>query len=128
MASVEWLSPWMDLSQRRTHIRCTDSDIRMWRSLDGPVLIMFLGCGSIALPLQDDEIRPRRISGHGPKAVGHVCRASVQMVEIATFSQSIRMCSRDSGDSLQLAQCALWEYWGMSFQKSPIRKAPCRAL
>ena len=60
----------------------------------------FLWCGR-AMLLQP-RIRPSWIC-HGPKEFGHVCSASLQMVDIAVLSQSIKMCLRDSGDSLQLA-------------------------
>jgi len=126
--SVEWLTPRIVCSQRRTQMRCTDSDIRMRRSLvDGPHLITLSSFWSGRAMLPHPRISPRCMAGHGPKDVGHVCHARFQIVEIMMLSQSISMCS-DSGASLQLEQCALWAYWGMSFQKSPIRNAPCRAL
>ena len=73
-------------------MRCADSEISMRRSLNGPVLIELSSSwwGRAMLPQ--------------PK---NVCFASDQMVEIATLSQTIRMCSSDSGEVLQLAQRAL---------------------
>jgi len=78
--------------------------------------------------LPHPRISPRWMSGHGPKDAGQVCRASLQVVEIAGFSQLISMWSRDSGASLQLEQFALWACWGIPIQKSPIWSAPCSAL
>ena len=72
--------------------------------------------------LPQPRTKPSWMSGHWPKEVGHVCSASFQMVAIVTFSQSNKICSRDSGDSLHLAQLALWAYCGMSSQNFPIRK------
>ena len=125
---VEWLRPWMVRSQRRTQIRCADSDISIRRRRDGPLLIMFSSSWCRRAMLPQPRIRPSWMSGHRPNEFGHVCFASLQMVEIAMFSQSIRMCSRDSGDLLQLAQCALLARWGISFQNLPIRNAPWSAL
>ena len=119
----------MVCSQRRTQIRCADSEIRIRRSLEGPIFIMVSSSWSGRAMLPQPRTRPSWMSGHRPKEFGHVCFAGLQItVEIAAFSQSNRMWSRDSGDSLHLAQCTLWAYCGMSFQKLPIRKAPCMAL
>ena len=94
-------------SQRRTQMRCADSEISIRRSLDGPDLVESSSSWWGRAMLPQPKIRPNWMSGHGPKVVGHVCFASDQMVEIATLSQSIRMCSSDSGEVLQLAQRAL---------------------
>ena len=120
--------PCMVCSHLSTQMRCADSDSSIWRSLDEPLLVesSLVWWGRAMLP--QPRIRPIWMSSHGPKELGHVCLASVQIVVIATLSQSIRICSRDSGEVLQLAHHALLAYWGMSSQNLPILKALCMAL
>ena len=124
----ECVRPCMVCSHLSTQMRCADSDSSIQRSLDEPLLVesSSVWWGRVMLP--QPRIRPIWMTSHGPKELGHVCLVSVQIVVIATLSQSIRICSRDSGEVLQLAHRALSVYWGMSSQNLLILKAPCMAL
>ena len=79
----------------------------MWRSWDGLLFffLSFSGCGRAILP--HPRTKPRDTSGHRPKEVGHVHLANCHILYAVGFSQSNRMCSRDSEIVLQLAQHAL---------------------
>ena len=121
---VKCLRPWIVRLQRSTQMRCADSDISILRSLDGPTCDSDSSFSRGRVMLPQPRTSPKWMSVHGPKEDGHVCFATDQTVVTASLSQSIKICSRDSGEELQLAQRALCANCGMSSQNWPIQKAP----
>ena len=125
--------PWITRSHRRTQMRWRDSDSKICRSREAPMLLC--QCGGVlfwgGFMGKWMEPQPRRIprfrSGQWRGECGHRFLASRQMVWGGPAWQCRRMCSIDLRDSQWVH---IWRSWrpGIWDQKGPIFWVPCIAL